>query len=287
MIIDSHTHAIATDTARYPLAPVFGKQSDWSAAHPIDHEDLVAAETAAGIEKAVLVQAASAYAFDNSYVADSVATHPGRFAGVFSIDVVAPDAVERMKHWMARGLVGMRIFTSGSTHAAQETFFADEAAFPAWRHAAETGTPVCMQMRVAGLPLLETVLRRFPDVRVILDHFARAEAADGPPFADAAPLWALAKYPNVYLKLTHRPIEQSMKGRATPEAFLGRAVAEFGSERICWGSNFPAAKPPLPDLIAMAEQALAFLPARDREQIFCKTALALYPALANNAGAGR
>ena len=82
-----------------------------------------------------------------------------------------------------------------------------------------------MQMRVAGLPLLETVLKRFPKVRVILDHFARAEAADGPPFASAAPLWALAKYPNVYLKLTHRPIEQSVKGKSTPEAFLGKAVS--------------------------------------------------------------
>ena len=81
-----------------------------------------------------------------------------------------------------------------------------------------------MQMRVAGLPLLETVIKRFPKVRILLDHFARAEAADGPPFASAAPLWALAKYPNVYLKLTHRPIEQSMKGKATPETFLGKAV---------------------------------------------------------------
>jgi predicted TIM-barrel fold metal-dependent hydrolase len=135
-------------------------------------------------------------------------------------------------------------------------------------------------MRVAGLPLLETVLRRFPDVPVIIDHFARAEAADGPPFAAAAPLFALAKYPNVYLKLTHRPIEQSMKGKATPETFLGKAVAEFGAERIAWGSNFPAAKEPLPELIEMARKALSFLPEREQDWIFCKTAQSLYPALA-------
>ena len=118
-------------------------------------------------------------------------------------------------------------------------------------------------------------------MRVILDHFARAEAADGPPFAAAAPLWALAKYPNVYLKLTHRPIEQSMKGKATP-----RDVPRQGGEGIrreaacCWGSNFPAADPPLPELIAMARKALSFLPQPDQDQIFYKTALALYPALA-------
>ena len=197
-----------------------------------------------------------------------------------SIDVVAPDAVAKMKHWMGKGLTGLRIFTSGSTHAEQEAFFADEAAFPAWQYASDQGVSVCMQMRVAGLPLLETVLKRFPKVRVILDHFARAEAADGPPFASAAPLFALARYPNVYLKLTHRPIEQSEKGKSTPEAFLGKAVKEFGAERIAWGSNFPAAKPPLPELIAMARKALSFLPQGDQDQIFYKTALALYPALA-------
>ena len=93
MIIDTHCHVIATDTKKYPLKPLFGKQSDWSAEHPLDYPDMVAADEAAGVDKAVLVQASSAYAFDNSYVADSVAAHPERFTGVFSIDVVAPDAV--------------------------------------------------------------------------------------------------------------------------------------------------------------------------------------------------
>ena len=280
MIIDTHTHVIVTDTKRYPLKPLYGRQSDWSAEHPLDYPDLVKTNVAAGVDKAVLVQASSAYAFDNSYVADAVAAHPERFTGVFSIDVVAPDAVEKMKVWMGKGLTGMRIFTAGSTQPEQQTFFAEEAAFPTWQCASDNGLSVCMQMQVKGLPLLETVLKRFPKVRVILDHFARAEAADGPPFASAATLFALAKYPNVFLKLTHRPIEQSMKGASTPEAFLGKAVKEFGAERIAWGSNFPAAKPPLPDLIEMACKALSFLPQRDQDQIFHKTALALYPTLA-------
>lgn len=279
MLIDTHCHVIATDTTRYPLAPLFGKQSTWSAEHPLDYPDMVKADAEAGVDKAVLVQASSAYAFDNSYVSDAVATHPERFTGVFSIDVVAPDAVAKMKHWMGRGLTGMRIFTSGSTHAEQETFFADEAAFPAWQYASDQGLSVCMQMRVKGLPLLETVVKRFPKVRVILDHFARAEAADGPPFAAAAPLWAMAKYPHVYLKLTHRPIEQSLKGKATPGLFLGKAIEEFGASRVMWGSNFPAADPPLPALIEMARKALSFLRQEDQDQIFYKTALSLYPAL--------
>src|SRR5262249_25231996 len=149
------------------------------------------------------------------------------------------------------------------------------------QYASDQGLPVCMQMRPAGLPLLEGVLKRFPRVRVLMDHFARAEAADGPPFAAAAPLFALAKHPNVYLKLTHRPIEASEKGKATPELFLGKAIKEFGAQRIMWGSNFPAAKPPLPALVEMGRKALSFVPREDQDWIFWKTALSLYPALKN------
>ena len=279
MLIDIHPHVIATDTKKHPLAPLYGRQSAWSAEHPLDYPDMIKAMDEAGVDKSVLVQASSAYAFDNTYVAEAVAAYPERFTGVFSVDVVAPDAVERMKHWMAKGLTGMRIFTAGSTQPEQQTFFAEPTAFPAWQFAGDTGLSVCMQMQLKGLPLLATVLDRFPKVRVILDHFARVEADDGPPFAAAAPLFALARYPNVHLKLTHRPIEAAMKGKSTPEAFFGRVVKEFGANRIAWGSNFPAAKPPLPELVALARNALSFLPRQDQDWIFFKTAQVLYPAL--------
>jgi len=173
----------------------------------------------------------------------------------------------------------MRIFTSGSTHAEQETFFAEEAAYPAWQYASDQGLPVCMQMRVAGCRFSKPSSSGFPRCAFcsITSPAPKLPTAAVPVRGAAL---ALAKYPTVYLKLTHRPIEQSVKGQSTTEAFLGKAVSEFGAERICWGSNFPAAKPPLPELIEMARKALSFLPQRDQDHIFFKTALALYPALA-------
>jgi predicted TIM-barrel fold metal-dependent hydrolase len=281
MLIDIHPHVICTNTERYPLAPLGGHQSDWSAERPIEYEDMIDAMDEAGVDKSVLVQASTAYAFDNSYVADSVASYPDRFTGVFSVDVLAPDVKEKMKYWMGRGLTGMRIFTSGSTQPEQATFFAHPNAYPAWQAASDLGISVCMQMRVKGFDLLKSVLNKFPKVPVILDHFGRADASDGPPYEAAKPLFELARYPNVYLKLTHRPIESSMKGASTPEAFFTRVIEEFGVERIAWGSNFPSAHQPLPELVALARNALSFLPQDDQDSIFYKTALKLYPALAN------
>jgi predicted TIM-barrel fold metal-dependent hydrolase len=66
LTIDIHPHVIATDTARFPLAPLGGHQSDWSRARPVPFERLVAEMDHAGVDKAAIVQASTAYGHDNS-----------------------------------------------------------------------------------------------------------------------------------------------------------------------------------------------------------------------------
>src|SRR5450830_828204 len=105
-IVDTHTHAISPDQVRYPLAPVGGHQSDWSAHRPADYETLLAAMDEAGIARAMVVQASTAYGNDNRYVVEAVNAHPDRFAGVFSIDVLAPDNVTQMQRWIDAGMSG-------------------------------------------------------------------------------------------------------------------------------------------------------------------------------------
>lgn len=226
------------------------------------------------------MQASTCYGHDNSYVADAVGAHPGRFTGVFSCDILAPDARETMARWMARGLTGLRLFTTGSTMPGQAGWLDDPRTFPAWRKAEDDGLPVCLQMTADGIPQLENVLRRFPGVRVVLDHLARPVQDDGPPYRAADSLWRLAGYPGVYVKVTERNFVGATAGRATPDTFFGRLVSEFGASRIAWGSNFPASERSLPELVALAQGALAFLPETDREWIFSRTAQSLYPALA-------
>ena len=280
-LIDIHPHVVSTDTARFPLSPIGERQSDWSQQRPVTYEAMIEAMDQAAVAKAAVVQASSVYAFDNSYVAAAVAAYPTRFTGVFSVDLIAPDAVDRMKHWIGTGLTGMRLYTAGTSLPEQTVWFADPKTFPAWSFAGEADLPVCMQMRAKGFPQLKPMVERFPNVRFIIDHLARTEMADGPPYAAAAPLFELARYPNVYLKVTHRNFEEARTGRATPETFFARLVNEFGANRIAWGSNFPAAKQKLPELVALARDSLGFLSPQDRDWIFEKTALSLYPALAH------
>ena len=282
MTIDIHPHVISTDEARYPRAPLGGHQSDWSRERPVSVDQMIAAMDEAGVRKSALVQASTCYGHDNSYVADAVARHPERFTGVFSADILAQDAPGTMLYWMGRGLTGMRLFTTGSTMPGQADWLDDARSFPAWELAQEKVLPVCLQMTAKGIPQLVTILKRFPRLRVILDHLARPVQEDGPPYKGADSLWGLAAYPGVYLKVTERNLVGARSGKATPETFFGKLVSEFGAERIAWGSNFPASERPLRDLVKLTQETLAFLPARDRESIFEETALALYPALAQD-----
>jgi predicted TIM-barrel fold metal-dependent hydrolase len=281
-VIDIHPHIITADVNRYPRAPLGGHQSVWSEKRPVSVEQLIVEQDRAGIRKAALVQASTCYGHDNSYVADAVAAYPERFTGVFSCDILAPDACGTMAYWMGRGLTGLRLFTTGSTMPGQAGWLDDPRSFSAWRKAEETGLPVCLQMTAEGIPQLENILHRYPRVRVVLDHLARPVQEDGPPYAAADSLWRLASRPGVYVKVTERNFVGARAGRATPETFFGRLVSEFGASRIAWGSNFPASERSLPELLALAQDALGFLTDADREWIFSRTAQTLYPALANH-----
>src|SRR3954471_20439830 len=128
-MIDIHPHVISTDTVKYPRAPLGGHQSDWSRERPVSTEQMIAAMDKAGIAKSALVQASTCYGHDNSYVADSVAAHPDRFTGIFSADILADDARQKMTHWMERGLTGLRLFTTGSTMPGQADWLDDPRSF--------------------------------------------------------------------------------------------------------------------------------------------------------------
>jgi predicted TIM-barrel fold metal-dependent hydrolase len=285
-IVDTHTHVIAPDTARFPVDPIGGRRSDWSRARPVDADGLVRALDEAGIAKAVVVQASTVYGHDNRAALAALRAYPDRFVGVYSIDAAAPDAVERIRHWQDQGFSGFRLFTTGTTMPGQAGWFGHQDSYPAWAYAEEHDIGVCLQMTVAGLAVLRQLLQRFPRVRVLLDHCARAELSDGPPYRIARELFELAEFPGVYLKLTHRTLESAASGASTIAEFLEQLVATYGAERIAWGSNFPAAPGSLPELLGEARRALSVLPSADQELIFGGTAERFYPAL-NAVGARR
>jgi len=278
-IVDIHPHIVSPDTKTYPLDPLGGTQSTWSQERPTTYQMLLDAMDDAGVAKAAIVHSSTAYGYDNSYVADAVAAVPERFTGVYSIDVLAPDAIKRFDYWLARGCTGMRLFTTGSTIAEQGTWFVDPKSHPFWEHASAKGIPVCMQMKQEGIPLFRQLMERFPKVTMILDHLSRAPVEDGPPYARADDFFALARYPQVHLKVTPINVSPKSWGKGTPDTFFRRVIDAFGAERIAWGSNFPNSVGTLKEILSAAQKAFSFAKAGEQDWIFGKTAQSLYPVL--------
>ncbi|MFJ6688394.1 amidohydrolase family protein [Streptomyces sp. NPDC091294] len=287
-IVDTHCHIISADTERYPRkplggkqAPIGGKQSAWTHGRPLTAEELVERMDEAGVGQATLVQATTAYGYDNSYVLDTVKLRPGRFVAVGTFDATQEDSAERLRGAVDAGLSGVRLFTTdGSPTSEQGMWFADEAADAFWTAAAATRLPVCLQLRLGAdtAAALDRLLHRHPDAQVLLDHCGYPDVRTSPAAA-AAQLTPLAAHPGLHLKLTHRTLEGLRDIGDRAAEFVSPVLDAFSAQRIAWGSNCPAAEQPLPELITLATDVLGALTPREREDIFKNTALRLYPAL--------
>ena len=279
-VVDAHSHVIADDPVRYPLAPMGGKQSDWSKERPVNGSGMAQAMKEAGVAKSVLVQASTCYGHDNSYTLDCVKANTSQFVGVYSVDTLQADGVAQVKRWRDAGLSGMRVFIAGHTAAADHSVRLDDPrSFPVWEYISEHNIPMCVQLRADGLPQLETLLKQFPKAKVLLDHFARPVLEEGAPYVQAASLFALAKYPNLNFKLTTHNVRESKEGKSTQAAFSKAVVSAFGANRIAWGSNFPASAGGLTKHLQEALEATASLTLEEQRWIYSGTAQALYPDL--------
>jgi predicted TIM-barrel fold metal-dependent hydrolase len=281
-LVDIHPHIVSTDAERYPITPLEGKRSEWSKKRSVNFEEMIAAMDEAGVDKATLVHSSTTYGYDCSYLADSVAQKPERVTGVFTPDMLAEDAVDKIRYWaIERKLGGLRLYTAGGTHEKQSDWMSDPKIFPAMEEVQALGLPVCVSMKPAGIPQAEVLFARFPKVRFLIDHMTEPPIAEGEPYAGSQYLFDLAKYPNVYLKMTTLNVRASRKENGSPETFFPLLVSKFGSSRIAWGSNYPSAQGSLKEMVEEARSALCCLSQKDQDAIFFGTALSLYPSLAD------
>jgi predicted TIM-barrel fold metal-dependent hydrolase len=278
-IVDVHPHTISPDVERYPPSPLFGVRSDWSKNRTARIEDLLAEMDRAGVQKAAIVHASTVYGFDNSLVVDAARHAPDRCVAVGSIDLLAPDAIACAKNWIERGVVCFRIFTGGSTKAVDASSLDDPRTYPVWDLMGERGLSMCINTNVSGVPAIVALARRFPNVPILVDHFAQADVTGGGDFAAAAPLFGMAALANIHLKLTPAVPSSLRKAEADGRAFMKKVVAEFGAGRIAWGSDWPSSPGTMAENLAVTRDLIADLSEVDRDLILGGTALTIYSML--------
>jgi L-fuconolactonase len=275
MIVESHCHIISPDQGKYPcdLGP---KPAAW--VRDLSAEEFAALNDAAGVRRAILVQAFGAYKFDNNYVVDSAARCPDRFVAVCIVDALKPDAPRMLDYWVKeRGAKGLRIVT----WTEPETMLDDPLLDPIWRRASELQIPVCVLTNFHQVGRLRRVLERYGDLRLALDHLGLPRLDDGPDFSNEQVIFDLARYRNFYGKFSSWTIAAVAKnGKRGSVEFFRRLIDTFGAHRLMWGTNFPASNDrTYQGFVEYAQEQLAFLLPDERRWIFGDTALSLWPML--------
>jgi len=276
MIVDTHVHVVSDDQHKYPRKVTPGQPSEW--VQDMTAETLLSLDAQAGIDKTVLVQPYTAYKYDNSYTADCAAKYPDCFTSVCILDPTQNDTPDQLTYWVKqRDMRGIRLFTTTETEG---TWLDDSRTFPVWERAASLGIPLCIMTLFHQISRVRTVLERFPNVTVALDHLVVPRLSAGPPYDAVQPLFELVRFPNLYLKFSSVNLYAARRGKSTPREFFARLVDRFGARRLMWGSNFPATYDrSLKDQVDLAKEDLSFLSAEDQRWIFGETALTLWPML--------
>lgn len=285
LVVDAHTHIISPDIDRYPLKPVGlpqggaadGRPADWFEKHAVSGEKLLHGMDGAGVDRVVLVQAMGAYGYDNAYCADAAAVHRHRATSVAIVDPQADDPVADLKAWVRdRGMRGVRLFAIGG----DPSWLDGPVGHRLVEAAGDLGITVVATLFASEFPRLEALLRAFPSVRVALDHCGFPDVASGPPYEGAAPLFGLAGFENLHLKVSGLLLGQVEGGGRRPADLVSRLAREFGARRLLWGSDYPQTHDRgYADLVALCREAAADLSAEDRAEYLGGTALRLWPEL--------
>lgn len=225
-LVDTHVHVIGPED-EFPLRPeaaLTAATGEWYRTHPCSIEEFLVLMDEAGVERAVLVQAQSAYGFDNSYVIEAVKRSKGRCVGVGSVDPTGDDPAAAVRELIDAGLSGIRVFAVRGEPI-------DEPAI--WNTCAELDVPIVMTILSDRFEELGQVLEANPTVQVALDHCGFADFSNGVP----DDLAALAKHRNLSLKVSTITLDALEAAGDAAEGVAALASA-FGDDRLMWGSDY-------------------------------------------------
>jgi predicted TIM-barrel fold metal-dependent hydrolase len=243
-VVDAQLHSWEPDRPERPWDTGYGRSNAVEArnrahhaAHPVGYEDLLEWMDRAGVDGALLVTSA-VYGGDNSYPLEAAARHPDRFGVVGRVDPAAADLEETVAGWRERGLLGIRLIIGSDAERATLRSGGFDRLF---RACSTHAVPICV-FPPGILSELAPLAESLPGLSLVIDHLGLSQPplmdAEADPFGRLPELLALARHPNVAVKLTALPVLSS-----EPFPFLDlwphlhRVLAAFGPERVIWGSD--------------------------------------------------
>lgn len=233
MRIDSHQHfwRLADRAGQWPPPGLAAIHRDFAP------EDLLPALRAGGVAGTVVVQSLPDLAETQALLA-LADRHPFILGVVGWADLKAPDAAGAVAslalHPKLRALRPM-------LQDIEDVRWIDDSALdPAAAAMREHRLCLDALVRPEHLPGLLAFAHRHGDIPIVVDHAAKPDIAAGACDGWRRDMAALARHPNVRVKLSGLLTEAGAgAGAATLRPYIQRLVEWFGFDRMLWGSDWP------------------------------------------------
>jgi predicted TIM-barrel fold metal-dependent hydrolase len=270
--VDAHVHIWSGDVGRYGLAKGFNPEDMKPRAYLAD--DILHDSRPGGINRVVLVQM-NCYGFDNSYMLDTISLRPDIFRGIAVVDGTDEACDLEMCRLAERGVKGFRLYPDEITAAKFE-----EAGFKKmFRCGAEKRLAMCLLVNPDSLGVVNRQCQQFPDTPIVIDHLARIGFDGSIRESDVKALVALAKNPQVRVKLSGFYALGQIKPSHLDLIPLIKSVYEaFGPTRLMWGSDCPfqVAHETYEDALSLVRDRLDFISSEDKKWMLRGTAEELF-----------
>jgi predicted TIM-barrel fold metal-dependent hydrolase len=268
MIVDAQVHLWKASTADRPWLPNRVAQLP----EPFTIEKLVPMMDTAGVDRAVIVPP-SWEGDRNDYGLEAVRRYPGRFAVMGRIPLADPQTAKLLPDWRKQpGMVGIRV----TFHPPQWPWLADGTVDWFWPLAEKYRIPVMFYG--APMPNLAKIAARHPQLPLIADHLGLTGdlVKAGNTAAGVADTAALAKYPNVSVKLSTTPFYSSESYPFRDMTVHIRKLFDaFGPRRCYWGTDLTNSydKATYRQRVTHFTETLDFLSKEDKEWVMGRAIL--------------
>jgi predicted TIM-barrel fold metal-dependent hydrolase len=153
-----------------------------------------------------------------------------------------------------------------------------------WKKATELGAIFNFFVATDQLPKLAMMIEQFPAVPVVIDHLSQIDLGAADPLPEMKKLLALARYPNVRVKVSE--LTSVSKSHEYPFAdalpWVRMVYDAFGPSRLLWGTGYPGParafykRPTLADELTLVREKIPFFTAEDQQKILGENAAAIW-----------
>lgn len=237
-LIEWNEHMFSSDVAKYPFHPSAPYKPDTSRMSPDPTVPYLKSLAERGIDRAVLVQP-EPYGDDHTLMLDCLRrTAPDRYKGTSLFYPKDPEAPRKLAALVrAEPRVISTRFHRLHGNAKYMDSFADSGVRALWKQAADLGLVIEIQFSPEFGPQVGQAIAAFPGCKVLIDHLALPHTGTAVEYASVL---ELAKYPNVYMKLSE--LAKLAKDAPTFESilpFTRRVIKEFAPDRLVWSGGSP------------------------------------------------